>query len=253
MYLIVVYFSASVLALDSKLLSSCPVWLYRFLSLFIAPVKNRLTALVSSNWLFLFRTQAQSSRRSLTRSIAYSPENLFTVVGTLCPSPWTHRAWTLSSTNWQRSLWWEPLLPEVWEEEAGTHRSPFWSINIVPISVFPETRRGGSGFSSWSSIPHRGCGVWDLGAPPEGGGPHSCTSAQEMSVLRSFLPSFQGGHGFGRLSEVKLFFSMLALAGIHELEVELIFLLLKTFMYLECSISDNKVFHANWTAFGIWI
>lgn len=72
-----------------------------------------------------------------------------------------------------------------------------------PLSVLPETRGGGSGLPSRSSIPHRGRGIWDLGAPPQSRGPHLGSPAQEVSLLCSFLSSIQRGNGFGRLSEVK--------------------------------------------------
>ena len=81
---------------------------------------------------------------------------------------------------------------------------PFLNINLKsPLSVLPETRGGGSGLPSRSSIPHRGCGVRDLGAPPQSRGPHPGSPAQEVSLLCSFLSSIQRGNGFGRLSEVK--------------------------------------------------
>ena len=69
--------------------------------------------------------------------------------------------------------------------------------------MLPETRGGGSGLPSRSSVPHRGCGIWDLGAPPQSRGPHPGSPAQEVSLLCSFLSSIQRGNGFGRLSEVK--------------------------------------------------
>ena len=88
--------------------------------------------------------------------------------------------------------------------------------------MLPETRGGGSGLPSWSSIPHRSRGIRDLGAPPQSGGPHPCSSAQEVSLLCSFLSSFQRGNGFGRLSEVKLFFSLLTIPRVmNEIEIEL--------------------------------
>lgn len=69
--------------------------------------------------------------------------------------------------------------------------------------MLPETRGGGSGLPSRSSVPHCGCGIRDLGAPPQSRGPHPGSPAQEVSLLCSFLPRIQRGNGFGRLSEVK--------------------------------------------------
>lgn len=110
-----------------------------------------------------------------------------------------------------------------------TTRQHFSRRVHVPMSVFPETRRGGSGLSSRSSVPHRSRGVWDLGAAPESRGPHSRTSAQEVSVLRSVLPGFQGGHGFGRLSEVKSVFFP-GPGPIHEIGIEFVLLLVTPFL-----------------------
>lgn len=64
-----------------------------------------------------------------------------------------------------------------------------------------ETRRGGSGVSPWSSLPHRRGGFWSLGAAPSGGRAHPRPPAQEMPLRNPSLPSDEGGHARGWIPE----------------------------------------------------